>query len=137
MAGLIYIVGMGPGDKSMMTAEAYDAMEHADVIVGYTVYVDLVKELFPNKEFFTTPMRQEIARCRACFDFALEGKNVAFICSGDAGVYGMAAPMYELLPEYVNTDFSEENIFVVPGVTAAISGAAVLGAPINHDYHAI
>ena len=87
MAGLIYIVGMGPGDKSMMTAEAYDAMEHADVIVGYTVYVDLVKELFPNKEFFTTPMRQEIARCRACFDFALEGKNVAFICSGDAGVY--------------------------------------------------
>lgn len=134
MAGLIYIVGMGPGDKSMMTAEAYDAMEHADVIVGYTVYVDLVKELFPNKEFFTTPMRQEIERCRACFDFALEGKNVAFICSGDAGVYGMAAPMYELLPEYVNTDFSEENIFVVPGVTAAISGAAVLGAPINHDF---
>ncbi len=136
MAGIIYIVGMGPGDKSMMTSQAYEAMENADVIVGYTVYVDLVKELFPEKEFFTTPMRQEVERCRACYEFAKEGKTVAFICSGDAGVYGMAAPMYELLPEYVNTDYdiTEDNIAVLPGVTAAISGAAVLGAPINHDF---
>ena len=136
MAGIIYIVGMGPGDKGMMTAKAIEAMENADVIVGYTVYVDLVKDLFPEKEFFTTPMRQEVERCRACYDFAKEGKNVAFICSGDAGVYGMAAPMYELLPEYVNadSDITEDNIVVLPGVTAAISGAAVLGAPINHDF---
>lgn len=136
MAGIIYIIGMGPGDRNMMTDEAFSAMKKSDVIVGYTVYVDLVKEYFEDKEFFTTPMRQEIERCRACFDFANEGKNVAFICSGDAGVYGMAAPMYELLPEYVNTnsDFTEDNIIVIPGVTAAISGAAVLGAPINHDF---
>lgn len=136
MAGMIYIIGMGPGDRNMMTDEAFSAMEKSDVIVGYTVYVDLVKEYFEDKEFFTTPMRQEIERCRACFDFANEGKNVAFICSGDAGVYGMAAPMFELLPEYVNTnsDFTEDNIIVIPGVTAAISGAAVLGAPINHDF---
>lgn len=136
MAGMIYIIGMGPGDRNMMTDEAFSAMEKSDVIVGYTVYVDLVKEYFEDKEFFTTPMRQEIERCRACFDFANKGKNVAFICSGDAGVYGMAAPMYELLPEYVNTnsDFTEDNIIVIPGVTAAISGAAVLGAPINHDF---
>jgi len=134
MAGHIYIVGIGPGDKSMMTTEAFAAMAEADVIVGYTVYIDLVKEHFADKEFFTTPMRQEIERCRACYDFALEGKDVAFICSGDAGVYGMAAPMFELLPEYVNADFTEDNISVIPGVTAAISGAAVLGAPINHDF---
>ena len=136
MAGMIYIIGMGPGDRNMMTDEAFSAMKKSDVIVGYTVYVDLVKEYFEDKEFFTTPMRQEIERCRACFDFANEGKNVAFICSGDAGVYGMAAPMYELLPEYVNanSDFTEDNIIVIPGVTAAISGAAVLGAPINHDF---
>ncbi len=127
-------MGMGPGDKSMMTTEAFAAMAEADVIVGYTVYIDLVKEHFADKEFFTTPMRQEIERCRACYDFALEGKDVAFICSGDAGVYGMAAPMFELLPEYVNADFTEDNISVIPGVTAAISGAAVLGAPINHDF---
>ena len=136
MAGMIYIIGMGPGDRNMMTDEAFSAMKKSDVIVGYTVYVDLVKEYFEDKEFYTTPMRQEIERCRACFDFANEGKNVAFICSGDAGVYGMAAPMFELLPEYVNTnsDFTEDNIIVIPGVTAAISGAAVLGAPINHDF---
>lgn len=136
MAGNIYIIGMGPGYKSMMTEEAYTAMKRADVIVGYTVYIDLVKEHFPDKEFFTTPMRQEIERCRACFDFALQGKNVAFICSGDAGVYGMAAPMFELLPEYANTnpEFTEDYLVVIPGVTAAISGAAVLGAPINHDF---
>lgn len=136
MAGMIYIIGMGPGDRNMMTDEAFSAMKKSDVIVGYTVYVDLVKEYFEDKEFFTTPMRQEIERCRACFEFANEGKNVAFICSGDAGVYGMAAPMFELLPEYVNTnsDFTEDNIIVIPGVTAAISGAAVLGAPINHDF---
>lgn len=136
MAGMIYIIGMGPGDRNMMTDEAFSAMKESDVIVGYTVYVDLVKEYFEDKEFYTTPMRQEIERCRACFDFANEGKNVAFICSGDAGVYGMAAPMFELLPEYVNTnsDFTEDNIIVIPGVTAAISGAAVLGAPINHDF---
>ncbi len=134
MAGNIFIIGMGPGDKTMMTEEAFSAMEKADVIVGYTVYVDLVKEIFADKDFFTTPMRQEIERCRACFDFAKEGKNVAFICSGDAGVYGMAAPMYELLPEYLGEDFSVDNIVVIPGVTAAISGAAVLGAPINHDF---
>ena len=135
MAGLIYIVGIGPGDKSMMTQEAFEAMEHADVIVGYTVYVDLVKELFPGKQFFTTPMRQEVERCRACFDFAKDNKTVAFICSGDAGVYGMAAPMLELMPEYENKDgITSDNIIVVPGITAAISGASVLGAPINHDF---
>lgn len=134
MAGHIYIIGMGPGAKEMMTEEAFKAMEKADVIVGYTVYIDLVKDHFPTKEFFTTPMRQEIERCRACFDFALDGKQVAFICSGDAGVYGMAAPVFELLPEYINKGFSADDISVIPGVTAAISGAAVLGAPINHDF---
>lgn len=133
--GNIYIIGMGPGSKNMMTQGAYQLMEQADVIVGYTVYIDLVKEHFPGKEFFTTPMRQEIERCRACYDFAIEGKNVAFICSGDAGVYGMAAPMFELLPEYKATgQISEDNLIVIPGATAAISGAAVLGAPINHDF---
>ena len=134
MTGHIYIIGMGPGYKEMMTEEAYQAMAKSDVIVGYTVYIDLVKEHFPDKEFFTTPMRQEIERCKACYDFAKEGKKVAFICSGDAGVYGMAAPMYELLPEYETQNITADDITVIPGVTAAISGAAQLGAPINHDF---
>lgn len=134
MAGHIFIIGMGPGYKEMMTGEAFDAMASADVIVGYTVYIDLVKEHFPRKEFFTTPMRAEIERCRACFEFLKEGKQVAFICSGDAGVYGMAAPVFELLPEYKKDGITSDDITVLPGVTAAISGAAVLGAPINHDF---
>lgn len=125
----IRIVGMGPGDVSMMTKEAETALKDADVIVGYTVYVDLIKKYFPDKEFLTTPMREEVKRCRLCFDLAKEGKKVAFICSGDAGVYGMAAPMYELLPEYEGV-----SLRVVSGITAANSGAAVLGAPLNHDY---
>ena len=129
MAGKIILIGMGPGQKQFMTHEAYETMEKSDIIVGYTVYVDLVKEHFPDKEFFTTPMKQELERCRACFDFAMQGKNVAFICSGDAGVYGMAAPVYELSREY-----GDVEIEVVPGITAAISGAAVLGAPLNHDF---
>ena len=98
MAGLIYIIGMGPGAKEMMTEEAYLAIKKASVIVGYTVYVDLVKKHFSEKKFFTTPMRQEIERCRACFDFAIEGKDVAFICSGDAGIYGMAALYIDFYP---------------------------------------
>ena len=96
---IIYLVGMGPGNFDMMTDQAIQAVEKSDVIVGYTVYVDLVKDHFPDKEFKTTPMRKEIERCRMCFELAEEGKTVSMICSGDSGVYGMAAPIYELSPE--------------------------------------
>ncbi len=129
MSKCIYIVGMGPGYVEMMTDQARQVLQECDVIVGYTVYIDLVKDHFPDKEFATTPMKQEIQRCKMCFDFAMEGKKVALICSGDAGVYGMAAPMYELLPQYEDVE-----LVVIPGITAANSGAAVLGAPLNHDY---
>lgn len=131
----IYIVGMGPGKADMMTGEALEALKVSDVIVGYTVYVELLKPVFPEKEYATTPMRQEIERCRLCYELAAQGKTVAMVCSGDAGVYGMAAPMYELLPEYEGREGMEElELYVIPGITAANSGAAVLGAPLNHDY---
>ena len=91
--------------------------------------MDLVKEILPDKEYMTTGMTREIERCRLCFDLAKSGKIISLVCSGDAGVYGMASPVYELLPEYDNVE-----IVVVPGITAANSGAAVLGAPLNHDY---
>ena len=127
---IIYLVGMGPGNFDMITDQAIQAIEKSDVIVGYTVYVDLVKDHFPDKEFKTTPMRKEIERCRMCFELAEEGKTVSMICSGDSGVYGMAAPIYELSPEYDD----DIEICVIPGITAANSGAAVLGCPLNHDY---
>ncbi|MBC5685416.1 precorrin-3B C(17)-methyltransferase [Roseburia sp. NSJ-9] len=126
---VIYIVGMGPGSISGMSGDAVEALHKSDMIIGYTVYVDLVRQHFPDKEFKTTPMRQEIERCRICFDYAMEEKQVAMICSGDAGVYGMAAPMFEMAEGY-----PEVELVVIPGVTAANSGAAVLGAPLNHDY---
>lgn len=125
----IYIVGMGPGKEEGMTAEARAALEQADVIVGYTVYLSLLGNEFKGKELLSTPMKKEIERCRLCFEQAIAGKKVALICSGDAGIYGMASLMYELLEEY-----NDCKLHVIPGVTAAISGAAVLGAPLNHDF---
>ncbi len=129
---VIYVVGIGPGKIEKMTREAFDVLESSDVIVGYTVYIDLLKSAFPGKEFASTPMRQEIERCKMCFDLALSGKKVALVCSGDAGVYGMASPLFELLEK--NDSYADVEIVVVPGVTAANSGAAILGAPLNHDY---
>ena len=125
----IYIVGMGPGFESMMTKQAIDALEASDVIVGYTVYIKLLGEKFQTKELLTTPMRQEKERCHLCFKKALEGKTVSLVCSGDAGIYGLASLMYEIGQEYDNVELS-----VIPGITAANSGAAVLGAPLNHDF---
>ena len=88
-----------------------------------------VRDIFPDKETFTTPMTREIERCRKALELSQSGREVAMVCSGDAGVYGMAGPLYELLPEYPGAE-----IEVVPGVTAALSGAAVLGAPLTHDF---
>ena len=96
----IYVVGIGPGQYGKMTLEAVNALRESDVIVGYTVYVDLVREHFPGKEFLTTPMRKEAERCRMAFEEAMKGRTVAMICSGDAGVYGMSGLMYEIGTAY-------------------------------------
>ena len=125
----LYVVGIGPGGYEQMTVKAVKVLEECDIIVGYTVYVDLVAEHFAGKEFLTTPMRKEVERCRLAFETAAEGKQVAMICSGDAGVYGMAGLMYELSEEWPDIE-----IKVIPGVTAATGGAAVLGAPLIHDF---
>ena len=124
----IYVVGIGPGAYEKMTIEAAEALKNSDVIIGYTVYVDLVKNHFPGKEFLTTPMKKEVERCVMAFDEAMKGKVVSMICSGDAGVYGMAGLMYE-----VGINYPEVELEIIPGVTAATGGAAVLGAPLIHD----
>ena len=125
----VYAVGIGPGGREFFTEEAMQALENADVIAGYTVYVDLVRDMFPDKEMFSTPMMKEIERCRWAIETAKAGQTVAMVCSGDAGVYGMAGLLYELADQY-----GEVEVEVVCGVTAAMSGAAVLGAPIGHDF---
>ena len=125
----IYVVGIGPGKAQFMTAQARQALEEAEVLCGYTVYVELVAPLFPGKETYTTPMTKELDRCRWALQTAASGKTVALICSGDPGVYGMAAPLLQLAPDYPDVE-----VEVVAGVTAALSGAAVLGAPLGHDF---
>lgn len=125
----IYVAGIGPGDYDQMTGRAIRALKDSDVIIGYTVYVDLVREHFPGKEFLTTPMRKEVDRCVLAFEEAKKGRTVSMICSGDAGVYGMAGLMYE-----VGVNYPDVELEIIPGVTAATGGAAVLGAPLIHDF---
>lgn len=129
MKNKVYIVGIGPGREEMMTREALDVLDKADVIVGYPLYLKLLGERYQGKELLSTPMRQEEGRCRLCFEEARKGKRAALVCSGDAGIYGMASLMYEIGNEY-----PEIEPVVIAGITAASSGAAVLGAPINHDF---
>ena len=127
----LYVIGIGPGAEDQMTRKALDILRDVDVIACYGVYVELVKPLFPDKEYLVTPMRKEVDRCRMAIDAAKEGRTVAMISSGDAGVYGMAGLCLELAAD---TDVEVE---VVPGVTAALSGGAVLGAPLTHDFAVI
>ena len=123
------MVGIGPGAYDQMTGKAIQALQDSDVIIGYTVYVDLVKDHFSDKTFMTTPMKKEVDRCVLAFEEAQKGQTVSMICSGDAGVYGMAGLMYE-----VGVGYPQTELEIIPGVTAATGGAAVLGAPLIHDF---
>lgn len=125
------IVGLGPGGGRDLTLRARAALEEAELIVGYTTYIRLIQTDFPGKRLLSTPMRGEIERCRMALK-AAQRETVAMVCSGDPGVYGMASLCYELAEEY-----SPVEIEVIPGVTAATGGAAVLGAPLTHDFAVI
>ena len=125
----IYVIGIGPGEADMMTAQALAALTECDVIIGYKAYTELVADRFPDKEIIPSSMREETDRCEKCVAMARSGRTVALICSGDAGVYGMASPMLEIAAKE-----GFDDIEVIPGVTAALSGAAVLGAPLGHDH---
>lgn len=125
----IYVTGLGPGASDQMTVQAKKVLEKCPVIIGYTVYIDLIREEFPDKIFLSTPMRREVDRCRMAFEEAGKGQDVAMVCSGDAGIYGMAGLIFEIGKEY-----PEVGVEIVPGITAASGGAAVLGAPLMHDF---
>lgn len=128
----IYVVGIGPGKEEYMTKQAIDIIKSVDVIIGYSVYIELLRDYYPGKNYISTPMTKERERCVIAFEEAMEGKSVAMVCSGDAGVYGMGSLMYE-----VGMDYPEVEIEMIPGVSAVISGAAVLGAPLIHDFAVI
>lgn len=132
MEKVLYVVGIGPGEYGQMTMKAAGILSRSQIIVGYTVYTDLVREHFPDKEYLSTAMTKEVDRCRLAFEKAEEGKAVSLVCSGDSGVYGMAGLVLELAPQYPAV-----HVEIIPGVTAASAGAAVLGAPICHDFAVI
>lgn len=125
----LYVVGIGPGGREHMTVKAVETIKKSDVIVGYTPYIEYLGELVEGKELFSTGMKGEIERCKAAIDMVKEGKNTAIISTGDAGLYGMAGPILELVEEI--------EVEIIPGVTAAFSAASELGSPIMHDYASI
>lgn len=146
------IVGTGPGNADEMTARARRAIEDADIIVGYTLYNELLKKEFPEKEYYATPMRQETERCRYALEKAAEGLETVLVCSGDSGVYGMASLVFELAEQMARgcaKNFDDAGcgagsisvgipeIEVIPGITAAISGGARLGSPLSNDFAVI
>lgn len=128
----LYVVGFGCGSFEGMTEEARLAIEKSDLIVGYKVYTELLKQFFPQKEYFFTGMRQEKERVLYALEQAADGRTVALVCSGDSEVYGMAGLAYELSAEFPQTE-----IQTVAGLTAALSGGALLGAPLTHDFAVI
>lgn len=130
--GRLYLVGFGPGDSGNMTENSKNCLKNADVIVGYTGYIKMLRPLFPDKAYHETGMTQETQRCLTAIELAKQGKSVCVVSSGDSGVYGMASLIFELA-----AGASDVEITVIPGVTAAISGAALLGAPLGHDFAVI
>ncbi len=131
--GKIYVVGIGPGNREHMSVRAIEAIQKADVIIGYRTYIDLIRDLVAGKEVIDSGMKKEVERCNLTLDKAMEGHQVAIISSGDAGVYGMAGIMLEVKYERM----SDIEIEVVPGITAASAASAALGAPMMHDFTVI
>ena len=127
--GKLFVVGIGPGGPDGMTIAARRALEAADIVVGYTKYVELALAAVPDAAHLATPMMHEVERCRLALSRAQSGEAVALVCSGDAGVYGMASPVLDLAEDYPDVD-----VEVIAGATAAQSGSAVLGAPLAHDF---
>lgn len=133
MTGKIFIVGIGPGSREHMTLRASEIIENADVVAGYTTYIKLLEKSFKLKDVFVSGMRKETERCRGALGLALDGKTVALVSSGDSGVYGMAGLMIEIIEKSgERVDFE-----VIPGVTSATASAAILGAPLMHDFATI
>ncbi|QXE86050.1 cobyric acid synthase [Geomonas nitrogeniifigens] len=131
----LYVVGIGPGGLNHMTFEARQAIEDADVIVGYQAYLDFIQPLLAGKLLYSSGMMREVERCSQALAVAASGKTVALVSSGDAGIYGMAGLALELADEPDAP--SGVEVVVVPGVSAVQAAASVLGAPLMHDFAVI
>lgn len=126
----IYVTGLGPGLYEHMTEAAKKSLQEADIIVGYKTYIDIIKDLVKDKDVRASGMRKEVDRCSECLKLAEAGNVVTLVSSGDAGVYGMAGIMMEI----VEKNNSDVEVEIVPGISAANAAASTLGAPLMHDY---
>lgn len=125
---MLYVVGFGAGNREGMTIAAQEAILRSDLIVGYTKYIEIISMIYPDKKYASTGMKRERERVGLALEEA-QNKVVSIVCSGDSQLYAMASLAIELSKNYPDTD-----IEVVPGVTAAFSGGAVLGSPMTHDF---
>ncbi|MGL6065197.1 MAG: precorrin-3B C(17)-methyltransferase [Fusobacteriaceae bacterium] len=123
----IYVIGIGPGSMEDISRRAHKILESVEVIAGYSTYIDLVKDEFKEKEFYSSGMKKEIERCEKVLEIAKTGKSIALISSGDAGIYGMAGIMIEVAKD------SGYQVEIIPGITSSLAGAALVGAPLMHD----
>lgn len=136
-SGKILLVGFGPGTEAHMTRRAREAIAEADVVVGYSTYINLVSDLLVGKEVIRKGMTEEIDRCMEAYEQAKLGKVVALVSSGDIGIYGMAGPTYEVLLQSGWTPASGITVEVIPGSTALSTCASLVGAPLTHDFCSI
>ena len=134
----LYIIGTGPGAISHMTDAARQAIAESSIVIGYGVYIDLIQPLLGGKEVLSTPMMQEVDRCRTAIDRARSGATVSLVSGGDAGIYGMAGLVLELLERDVaEGNALQPDVRVIPGISAVQAAASVLGAPLMHDFAVI
>ncbi len=124
--GKLFVVGLGPGGRDLMTLRALEVIKKSDAVVGYKPYIEYIEDLLNGKEVFANSMRGELERCQRAIDYALAGKITSIVSTGDPGIYGMAGPILEMAPESLEVE-------VVPGVTSQHSAGAELGAPLMHD----
>ena len=123
--GKLYVIGIGPGGLEHMTLKAKQAIEESNIVVGYNKYIDMIKPFVEDKELFSTGMRGEEARCRKALELSKENNTVALISTGDSGIYGMAGLILQMQ--------EDENVEIIPGVTASSAAGSVIGAPLMHD----
>lgn len=127
--GRLFVVGLGPGERAAMTGQALGALRQAEVIIGYDGYFTWIADLTADKECLALPLTQEAERARLAVEHLRRGRVVCVISSGDPGVYGMAS----LVLEHLGGE-SADDIAIVPGVSAVNAAAALLGAPLGHDF---
>ena len=123
--GKLYVRGIGPGGLEHMTLRAKDAIEESNIIIGYNKYIDMIKPIVEDKELFSTGMRGEESRCRKALELSKENNIVALISTGDSGIYGMAGLILQMK--------EDENVEIIPGVTASSAAGSVVGEPLMHD----